>query len=240
MVFVFITVDFKRLVKIAIVVTLICAAIVFVKLFVSEGGIKSALSQNDGLTLVIDPGHGGIDGGAIAESGTKESDINLAIALKTEALAHFLGIDTVMTRTTDTDNSGDGEYSEHDNLVKRAELANSTENAVLISIHQNKFPSTVVTGAEVMYADDDDSKALGLITQDNLVALLDTSNRRVARPAPSELLLTSSVNCPAILVECGFMSNPQEAQKLATDAYQLKIAAILTGSYIQYLNTAQA
>ena len=232
----FITVDFKRLIKILIIIALICTAIVFAKLVFSPDGIRSAINQNSRFTLVIDPGHGGVDGGAIAESGTKESDINLAIALKTEALAHFFGIDTVMTRTTDTDNSGDGEYSEHDNLVRRAELANSTDNAVLISIHQNKFPSAVVSGAEVMYSDNDDSKALGLITQDNLVSLLDTSNRRVARPAPKELLLTSSVNCPTILVECGFMSNPQEAQKLASDAYQLKIAAILAGSYVQYLN----
>lgn len=232
----FITVDFKRLIKILIIVMLICAAIVFAKLLFSPEGIRSAINENNRFTLVIDAGHGGIDGGAIAESGAKESDINLAIALKTEALAHFLGIDTVMTRTTDTDNSGDGEYSEHDNLVRRAELANSTDNAVLISIHQNKFSSAVVSGAEVMYSDNDSSKALGLITQDNLVSLLDTSNRRVARPAPKELLLTSSVNCPTILVECGFMSNVHEAQKLASDTYQLKIAAILAGSYVQYLN----
>lgn len=232
----FITVDFKRLIKILIIFVLICAAIVFAKLVFSPDGIRSAISQNNRFTLVIDPGHGGIDGGAIAESGTKESDINLAIALKAETLARFLGIDTVMTRSTDTDNSGDGEYSEHDNLVRRANVANSIDNAVLISIHQNKFPSAVVCGAEVMYADNDDSKALGIITQDNLVSLLDTSNRRVARPAPKELLLTSSVNCPTILVECGFMSNPQEAQKLASNAYQLKIAAILAGSYVQYLN----
>lgn len=153
----------------------------------------------------------------------------------------FLGIDTVMTRETDTDNSDNKAYSEHDNLVQRVKLANSTENAVLISIHQNKFPSAVVSGAEVMYSDNDDSKALGLITQDNLVALLDSSNRRVARPAPKELLLTSSVECPTILVECGFMSNPQEVQKLASNDYQLKLAAILAGSYIQFLNnTASA
>ena len=92
-----------------------------------------------------------------------------------------------------------------------------------------------------MYSDNTDSKSLGLITQDNLVTLLDTSNRRVARPAPSELLLTSSVKCPAILVECGFMSNPQEAQRLASNVYQLKIASILACSYIQFLNnTASA
>lgn len=237
----FVTIDLKRLIKIVLLVALLAAAAVFVKIFVSNGGLKPVISQNSRSTLVLDAGHGGIDGGAISDSGLKESDINLQIALKTEALVRFLGIDTVMTRETDTDNSDNKAYSEHDNLVQRAKLANSTENAVLISIHQNKFPSAVVSGAEVMYSDNDDSKALGLITQDNLVTLLDSSNRRVARPAPKELLLTSSVECPTILVECGFMSNPQEVQKLASNDYQLKLAAILAGSYIQFLNnTASA
>lgn len=237
----FVTIDLKRLIKIVLIVALLAAAAVFVKVFVSNGGLKPVISQNSRSTLVLDAGHGGIDGGAISDSGLKESDINLQIALKTEALVRFLGIDTVMTRETDTDNSDNKAYSEHDNLAQRVKLANSTENAVLISIHQNKFPSAVVSGAEVMYSDNDDSKALGLITQDNLVALLDSSNRRVARPAPKELLLTSSVECPTILVECGFMSNPQEVQKLASNDYQLKLAAILAGSYIQFLNnTASA
>ena len=237
----FVTIDLKRLIKIVLIVALLAAAAVFVKIFVSNGGLKPVISQSSRSTLVLDAGHGGIDGGAISDSGLKESDINLQIALKTEALVRFLGIDTVMTRETDTDNSDNKAYSEHDNLVQRVKLANSTENAVLISIHQNKFPSAVVSGAEVMYSDNDDSKALGLLTQDNLVALLDSSNRRVARPAPKELLLTSSVECPTILVECGFMSNPQEVQKLASNDYQLKLAAILAGSYIQFLNnTASA
>lgn len=237
----FVTIDLKRLIKIVLIVALLAAAAVFVKIFVSNGGLKPVISQNSRSTLVLDAGHGGIDGGAISDSGLKESDINLQIALKTEALVRFLGIDTVMTRETDTDNSDNKAYSEHDNLVQRVKLANSTENAVLISIHQNKFPSAVVSGAEVMYSENDDSKALGLITQDNLVTLLDSSNRRVARPAPKELLLTSSVECPTILVECGFMSNPQEVQKLASNDYQLKLAAILAGSYIQFLNnTASA
>ena len=237
----FVTIDLKRLIKIVLIVALLAAAAVFVKIFVSNGGLKPVISQNSRSTLVLDAGHGGIDGGAISDSGLKESDINLQIALKTEALVRFLGINTVMTRETDTDNSDNKAYSEHDNLVQRVKLANSTENAVLISIHQNKFPSAVVSGAEVMYSDNDDSKALGLITQDNLVTLLDSSNRRVARPAPKELLLTSSVECPTILVECGFMSNPQEVKKLASNDYQLKLAAILAGSYIQFLNnTASA
>lgn len=136
----FVTIDLKRLIKIVLIVALLAAAAVFVKIFVSNGGLKPVISQNSRSTLVLDAGHGGIDGGAISDSGLKESDINLQIALKTEALVRFLGIDTVMTRETDTDNSDNKAYSEHDNLVQRVKLANSTENAVLISIHQNKFP----------------------------------------------------------------------------------------------------
>ncbi len=188
-------------------------------------------------TLVIDAGHGGVDGGAISADGKKESDINLSIALKLASLSDFMGIDCVMTRDTDSDNSDCGKYSERESLISRAELANSTENALLISIHQNKFPSELVSGAEIMYADTKGSRELGLITQGNMVTVLDPENRRVARPAPAELLLTSSVKCPAILAECGFMSNPTECGKLSTAEYQLKIALALIGSYIQFSNT---
>ena len=120
----FVTIDLKRLIKIVLIVALLAAAAVFVKIFVSNGGLKPVINQNSRSTLVLDAGHGGIDGGAISDSGLKESDINLQIALKTEALVRFLGIDTVMTRETDTDNSDNKAYSEHDNLVQRVKLAN--------------------------------------------------------------------------------------------------------------------
>lgn len=233
----FIAIDFKRFLKIFLLLLLVVAAlIILIRLTSPE--LKDAIKQSQKATLVIDAGHGGIDGGAISASGIKESDINLAIALKTDVIAQFIGINTVLTRSSDTDNSEGKEYSEHNNLLERAEIANSAENAVLISIHQNKFPSELVSGAEVMYSDVDGSEQLGLITQDNLVSRLDSSNRRVARPAPAELLLTSSVKCPSILVECGFMSNPEEVKHLSDDTYQTKIAAVLTASYIQYLNNS--
>lgn len=233
----FIAIDFKRFLKIFLLLLLVTAALVFL-IRLTSPDIKDAIKQSRKSTLVIDAGHGGIDGGAISASGIKESDINLAIALKTDEIAQFFGVNTVLTRSSDTDNSEDKTYSEHNNLIARAEIANSAENAVLISIHQNKFPSELVSGAEVMYSAIDGSKELGLITQDNLVSKLDPSNRRVARPAPSELLLTSSAKCPSILVECGFMSNPEEVKCLSDDTYQTKIAAILTASYIQYLNNS--
>lgn len=228
----FVTVKLRKLVIIIVAVILVFAIIIFAaKINRSKIG---AFSDKNEYTLVIDPGHGGIDGGAISESGAEESDINLQIALKMQALSALLGQNCTMTRETDTDNSNGEKYSERNNLLKRAELANDTPNAVLISIHQNNYPSPLVKGAEVMYSLNDKSRELGLITQDNLTTYLDTENRRVAHPAPESLLLTSSVKCPAILIECGFMSNPDEAQKLASDDYETKIAVVLISSYIQF------
>ena len=227
----FVAVKLRAIIAFALVIIITLAA-------VSIPNIKTAetMNENSKYTLVIDPGHGGIDGGAIAASGLKESDVNLDIALKMRDLAAFLGINCVMTRETDTDNSEGGKYSEHDNLVKRAELTNSTPNAVLISVHQNNYPSALVKGAEVMYSLNEGSRELGEISQNNFIAYLDSSNRRVSHPAPENLLLTSSVTCPAILAECGFMSNPEEAQMLSTDEYRTKIALILMCSYVQFAN----
>ena len=229
----FITIDVKTALKVAAIAILLTAFILVI-VAATGGRLSDAFAGDTGYTLVLDPGHGGVDGGAVSENGIKESDINLAIALKTEAAAQLLGIDTVMTRSTDTDNS-DGAYSERGNLLRRAEMANSTPNAVLISIHQNTFPTDKVRGAEVMYARSPGSEELGTIIQDKLVRQVDPSNRRVAIPAPKKLLLTSSVTCPAVLVECGFLSNADEARLLASDEYQTKLALAFAASFIQFV-----
>ena len=184
--------------------------------------------------LVIDPGHGGIDGGAVAADGTRESGVNLAIAQKMAAVAGLYGQEVVMTRSSEESDVSLADYSEHDSLVRRAELANDTPGGVLISVHQNNYPTAGPTGAEVLYAATDGSRALGLAAQKNLLDFADLENRRVAAPAPEKLLLTSSVTCPAILAECGFLSNPGEAAKLVSDGYQLKLACALTAAYLQY------
>ena len=111
--------------------------------------------------LVIDPGHGGIDGGAIAFNGTKESDINLSISQKLQALAELFGVHTVMTRTDDNSRTDLAAYSEHEDLVHRTELINSVPRAVLISIHQNFYPTSQPSGAQVLYAAGERSRALG-------------------------------------------------------------------------------
>lgn len=231
----FITVKLKSIAKPAAAV---CAAALFALaiFFAFPDEAKSVMGTYSGYTLLIDAGHGGIDGGAVSSDGLKESDVNLAIALKMSGLCELMGIEHQMTRRTDAGCLNAESYSEHDDLVSRADMANAIDNCVLISVHQNKYPSELVRGAEVMYAATQGSRELGLLTQDNLVSALDPENRRVAHAAPDELLLTSSVKCPTILAECGFISNPQEAARLADSDYQTKIAMTLVASYIQFSN----
>jgi len=186
-------------------------------------------------TMVIDPGHGGVDSGALAIDGTRESDLNLSIALRLEALAQFCGIDTVMTRREDKSSAEMINYSEHQDLVHRADIANSLAAPVLISIHQNCYPTTQPKGAQVLYASDEESKILGNLVQTNLVSCLDPENRRLAEPASKKLYITSNVNCPAILVECGFVSNFSDIEKLKDKDYQSSVALILLGSYLQFI-----
>lgn len=186
-------------------------------------------------TLVIDAGHGGIDGGAISEDGTKESDINLAIALRLESITRFCGQKTAMTRWDDSRRTDMINYSEREDLKYRAELANGIPNAVLISIHQDYYPTAQPKGAQVLYSAFGGSEKLGVGIQTNLIAQLDPQNRRLATPAPKELYLTANTRCPAVLVECGFMSNNFEVLRLKDSVYQTKLALTIAASYLAFL-----
>ena len=222
-----------------IIAAILLAAAILVSILVPEQ--EAALDTSAGAgacTLVIDPGHGGIDGGATSADGTKESDINLAIALKLRALAEFYGQDNAMTRQDDSSMSPTDSYSEHEDLVNRAGLVNSAENPVLISIHQNCYPTGQPSGPQVIYSTSGSSEGFGLLTHQNLISSLYPDNRRVAEPASSKIYILNHVSCPAILVECGFMSNLSDMSKLADGDYQTALSAVLMASFLQYKNGA--
>ncbi len=185
-------------------------------------------------TLVIDAGHGGIDSGALGADGSKESDINLAIALKLRALAEFYGQNNLMIRQDDITMSDTESYSEHRDLEKRAEIVNSVGKCVYISIHQNCFPTGQPSGSLVIYSPDNESERLGKLTHENMINSLNPENRRLAEPADSNYYILSNVKCPAILVECGFMSNFSEMEKLKNPQYQTALASVLMASFLQY------
>lgn len=199
--------------------------------------IRKAWHSTDGAVLVIDAGHGGIDGGAIGADGTRESEINLSIALKLEALAALFGQRTLMTRLADVSLSDEENYSEHEDLVLRTKLASSAPGAILFSIHQNCYITPQPSGYQILYAANGNSEQIGKKIQENFSRYIDPENRRMAEPAPKKLYITAHATCPAVLIECGFMSNPADLVKLKSPDHQTAIAAVLLRSYMEYNNT---
>ena len=189
-------------------------------------------------TLIIDPGHGGDDGGAVSPDGIQEADVNLSIALKLHALAELNGISTVMTRSTrEISYPSDAQTIASRKVAdqkQRVALINDTPNAVLISIHQNQYPTPQPHGSQVLYAETADSAAFGETLHERLVTLLDPENRRVAAPISDDIYLMKNISCPGVLVECGFLSNAEECRRLQTDSYQISFSMILLSSYLQF------
>ncbi len=217
---------------------LLCAALVRM-LSAHDGRVVPASASMPRPTLVIDAGHGGIDGGAISADGTKESDLNLAVALRLESIVRLCGQNTHMTRLDDHRKTDMISYSERDDLKDRALIVNETARPVLISIHQNDYPTEQPHGAQVLYSAYAGSEKLGKLIQSNLVSMLDPGNRRLAIPSPGELYLMVNTRCPAVLVECGFMSNSLEVSKLKDARYQTALAVVIGASYCSYVNDIQ-
>lgn len=187
--------------------------------------------------LLIDPGHGGEDGGAVSVSGVPESGINLSIALKCEQLAGLYGIPVQLLRTEDT-SLADAEAEtlremKRSDLEKRVEIVNSTENALLLSIHQNNFTQPEYYGAQVFFRPEQQSQLWASRTQEQLRNCIDPENRRQPKEIPEDIYLMSHIDCPAILVECGFLSNPEEDQLLQTSTHQCLLAAVMMGTFLE-------
>ena len=175
-------------------------------------------------TIVIDAGHGGIDGGATSCTGVLESAINLQIALRLNDLLHFLGYDTVMIRTTDTSVYTQGTTiaaQKVSDLKERVRIVNETKRAILISIHQNTFQGSKTNGAQVFYAPTAGSRELAQILQSKLYP------NRSCKSAGSIYLL-QNINAPGVLIECGFLSNPEEESKLRTASYQQYLCCVIS------------
>lgn len=208
-----------------------------------SGGVKlaaqvAALTEPKPLTVVIDPGHGGADGGAVSCSGALESALNLEISLRLNDLLRLAGFRTRMTRSTDVSiHSPEAQtVSERkiSDLRNRAALVNETENALLISIHQNYFEQSKYHGAQVFYAPERSSENLAEAMQAALSSCLDPENHRAAKSDRTVYLLRN-VHCPAALIECGFLSNPPEEQRLHTAQYQKRIACAVLSGLCDYL-----
>ncbi len=189
-------------------------------------------------TVVIDAGHGGEDGGAISVSGIKESMLNLEISLRLDDLLELCGLPTVLVRQSDISvyDASASSISEKkvSDLRNRVRLVNETEDALLVSIHQNHFSDGRYAGAQVFYSPTEGSKALAEQTQRILIDAIDPKNHRQAKPAETVYLM-NNIHCPGILVECGFLSNEAEDLRLQDAGYQKKLALAISCALTRWL-----
>lgn len=221
--------------KIKGLVSIFLLAIIFTCLFntVSFADDKSKV-------ILIDPGHGGIDGGASSKAGVLEKDINLSVGLKLKKILEESGYTVYMTREDDCGLYTKGatvKEKKREDLANRSKMKKETNCDVFISIHQNTFPQAKYKGAQVWYAPNSDlSKNLANIMQNSLKECLDKENNRVAKDAGNEVRVLRNNNQGAsILIECGFLSNEEEAKQLASEEYQQKIASAIKDGLEKYL-----
>ena len=192
------------------------------------------------VTVVVDPGHGGEDGGAVSAAGMEESHLNLSVSLRLNELLRFTGQRTVMTRTEDVSTCDEGlgtiKARKASDLRNRVELVNSTENAVLLSIHQNSLPSSTVThGAQVFWNTQPGAEELAVCIQDVLNETVNSGNEKEPKSIPKTIYLTKHAQAPSVVVECGFLSNPAETIQLQQPSHQTKLAVSVAVGYLRCL-----
>lgn len=199
-----------------------------------------AFAARDGIpvTVVVDAGHGGEDGGATSPNGVEESHLNLEIALRVNDLLRFAGQRTLLTRSEDI-TIADPDLNtvrqrKVSDLKNRVAMVNGTENAVLLSIHQNSLPSSVVThGAQVFWNRQEGAEQLAETVQDALNGCINAGNEKHAKPIPATIYLMKHITAPGVIVECGFLSNQEETVRLQEPDYQRKLAAAIAAGYLR-------
>ena len=193
-------------------------------------------------TVILDAGHGGEDGGAVGADGTMEKDINLSITKKLQQLFLTSGFNVKMIRDSDI-----SVYSDEMNTIKekkvsdlknRLNIANENENKnnILISIHQNKFQKSKYNGTQVFYSENNPkSKELANNIKESVIGFLQPDNKREIKPATKDIYILYNCKNVAVMVECGFLSNDLELQKLKDEKYQNKIAFSIYCGFLEYL-----
>lgn len=198
--------------------------------------------REDQTLCIIDPGHGGIDGGATSCTGKLESAYNLEISLRLRDLLRLLGYRTAMTRTTDTSIYTSGEtiaVQKMSDLKERVRIANTSDKSLLVSIHQNNFSDSRYSGAQVFYAGTEKSRELAEALQSSFVSTLNPGSNRKCKKAEG-IYLMQHIQCPGVLVECGFLSNPEEEAKLRSPGYQKKVCCVIAASLAQFIEKVYA
>lgn len=183
-------------------------------------------------TVIVDAGHGGEDGGAIAVDNSNEKDYNLQIALKLCDILKLNGYNVIMTRTEDIMTCDDGLTTIRERKVSdiknRFSLIENNPDAIFISIHQNKYSDSAQHGTQVFYSGNNEkSKRLADILQNEIVGAVQPDNKRTTKKSGKEIYLLYHAESTAVLVECGFISNWEDLNKLKTDDYKTQLAILI-------------
>ena len=186
--------------------------------------------------LVLDAGHGGEDGGAVSLTGVPESQINLAIVLKLRDVLGLYGVDPILLREEDVslhdEDAKTLREKKRSDLKNRVAAIEKAEGGALISIHQNTYPSGRYHGAHVFYAPTEGSQALAEHVQSSIRTALQPGNERAVKQIPSTVYIMNHITCPAILIECGFLTNPEEEALLRDEDYQRRLAAVIAAAWL--------
>ena len=226
------------------VITLLAVGLSLISFAFAENGALDedyfvSAERSERPVIIIDAGHGGEDCGAIGKSGVYEKDLNLQIATILKEYLEKSGYFAVMTRTTDR-----LMYTEEENikgmrkiydLKNRVKIANSYDNAIFVSIHMNSFGDSKYQGLQVYYGQSEGSNLLAQSIQTEVKRLLQGSNQRQIKKGAELYLLENSKN-PAVLIECGFISNEEECQKLSEKEYQKELSFSILCGIIKYIN----
>ncbi len=213
----------KRIVRLSFVLVVLVVPVLLCLEPISRACDRQIMSQQVLRTkIILDPGHGGIDGGAVGVDGLVEKDINLEIALTLRSMLEMSGFEVLMTRETDISihdpSAKTVKQQKTSDLKNRLKMTQENPDAIFVSIHQNQFPQGKYKGAQVFYGrKNEQSKVLAELLQATMVEQLDRSNRRKCKEGGKELYLLYESEVPAVLVECGFVSNPEEAALLSTE-----------------------
>ena len=218
-------------------------AVLFIFVTVVTAGVVYAKRADpvfeDGFTVVLDAGHGGMDGGAVGISGTLEKELNLKVAKRLKKMLKEGGATVKMTREKDESihdsSAGTVREQKRSDLSKRRDLAMSPDTDMFISIHMNKFEQSQYRGAQIFYADNDKSRDLADKIRERIIPVSEKSDIREIKPAYSTMFILNGTENPAVIVECGFLSNPDEEQLLKDKEYQEKIAKSIYDGICDYI-----
>lgn len=206
--------------------------------------LNASVSNPKKPVIIIDAGHGGIDGGTQTKDGVLEKDINLSIAMKLKNVLTSFGYNVIMTRESDTSIHSDGvtgiRNQKISDIKNRLHIIESTDNAIFISIHQNYFSQSKYSGAQIFYSKNNPfSEKLAQSIRASVISNLQKENTREIKQSGKEIYLLNKTTVPAVMVECGFLSNKEEADLLKTENYQLKLAFFIATGITDYLKTSE-